>query len=102
MAKSARGVGNITTQYRLQYDRLMSDLIYDEAELKKAEHLLSDKFTWNDRGARTAKTAYTQSIKDTKKQIISHLKKSKRALDAKEVTKYWKDTDLQMHGIPVP
>ena len=92
----------MTNQYKMQYEFLMSNLVYDEAELAKADVLLNDRFTWNDVGANTMKKAYTKSITDTKRDISGNLNNATRAIKRGEVEKYWKDVDLKAHGIPIP
>jgi len=92
----------MTNQYKIQYEFFMSNLVYDEAELAKADVLLKDKFTWNDVGAMTMKKAYTKSIADTKRDISRNLDNAIKAIKRGEVEKYWKDSDLKAHGIPIP
>lgn len=102
MTKSDWDNSAMTNQYLQQYNHFMANLIYDEAELLKAQHLLKDRFTSNDKGARTSVKAYTTSIRDTKNDIRRNIANAQRAIDRGEAKKYWKDADLKKHGITLP
>lgn len=92
----------MTNQYLQQYNHLMANLVFDEAELIKAQHLLRDRFASNDAGARTAVKAYTKSIRDTKNDIRRNILNAQKAINRGEAKKYWRDADLKKHGISIP